>query len=182
MDFFDSDNSYLKTAKIIEAQLYNTITQQNRPKPKPPSQKTKWKGCNNSFILKYKVCYFWLQSQINANKLYFIFLLAHNIDMILDKINESGIKHRTFNVDNLRTTDDILQVLDIIHREVVDRMVNITIVCHLDCIERILKQVINYLVSIVQVRTEVCLCILLIIDTLIQYTYPCMGHGETLKT
>lgn len=67
--------------------------------------------------------------------------------MILDKINESGIKHRTFNVDNLRTTDDILQVLDIIHREVVDGMVNITIVCHLDCIERILKQVINYLVS-----------------------------------
>nr|XP_011455937.2 glutamate receptor ionotropic, kainate 5 isoform X2 [Crassostrea gigas] len=69
---------------------------------------------------------------------------AHNIDMILEKINEIGIKHRTFNVDNLRTTDDILQVLDIIHREVVDRMVNITIVCHLDCIERILKQANKY--------------------------------------
>lgn len=120
--------------------------------------------------------------QIN---LYFIFfLLAHNIDMILEKINEIGIKHRTFNVDNLRTTDDILQVLDIIHREVVDRMVNITIVCHLDCIERILKQVINYLVSIVQVRIEVCLCILLIIDTLIQYipVYGALRDYKNLTT
>lgn len=104
--------------------------------------------------------------------------------MILEKINEIGIKHRTFNVDNLRTTDAILQVLDIIHREVVDRMVNITIVCHLDCIERILKQVINYLVSIVQVRTEVCLCILLIIDTLIQYipVYGALRDYKNLTT
>lgn len=77
--------------------------------------------------------------------------------MVLEKINESGIKHRTFNVDNLRTTEDILKVLDIIHGEVAGGMVNITIVCHLDCIERILKQVINYSVSIVHVRTEVLL-------------------------
>lgn len=59
MDFFDSDKSYLKTAKIIKAQLYNTITQTKPTKPKPPFQKTKRKGCN-SFILKYKVCCFWL--------------------------------------------------------------------------------------------------------------------------
>lgn len=88
-----------------------------------------------------------------------MFHSAHNIEMVLEKINESGIKHRTFNVDNLHTTEDILKVLDIIHNEVADGMVNITIVCHLDCIERILKQVINYLVSIVPLRTEVCLYI-----------------------
>lgn len=49
MDFFDSDNSYLKTAKIIEAQLYNTITQQNRPKPKPPFQKNKMERLQQFF-------------------------------------------------------------------------------------------------------------------------------------
>lgn len=85
--------------------------------------------------------------------------------MVLEKINESGIKHRTFNVDNLRTTEDILKVLDIIHSEVAGGMVNITFVCHLDCIERILKQVINYSVSIVHVKTEVCLYIAYYIDS-----------------
>lgn len=43
MDFFDSDKSYLKTAKIIKAQLYNTITQQPT-KPKPPFKKQNGKA------------------------------------------------------------------------------------------------------------------------------------------
>lgn len=38
MDFFDSDKSYLKTAKTIKAQLYNTITQQNPLNPSPLSK------------------------------------------------------------------------------------------------------------------------------------------------
>lgn len=44
MDFFDSDKSYLKTAKIIKAQLYNTITQQNPLNPSPPFKKQNGKA------------------------------------------------------------------------------------------------------------------------------------------
>lgn len=44
MDFFDSDKSYLKTAKIIKAQLYDTITQQNPLNPSPPFKKQNGKA------------------------------------------------------------------------------------------------------------------------------------------
>lgn len=44
MDFFDSDKSYRKTAKIIKAQLYNTITQQNPLNPSPPFKKQNGKS------------------------------------------------------------------------------------------------------------------------------------------
>lgn len=44
MDFFDSDKSYLKTAKIIKAQLYDTITQQNPLNPGPPFKKQNGKA------------------------------------------------------------------------------------------------------------------------------------------
>lgn len=76
--------------------------------------------------------------------------VAHNMARILDKINESGMRHQTFNVDSLLTTGDIVDVLDLIHNQATEGMVNITIVCHLTCTRRILKEVpIHYSFQIV---------------------------------
>ncbi|XP_078311780.1 uncharacterized protein LOC111133837 isoform X2 [Crassostrea virginica] len=69
---------------------------------------------------------------------------AHNMARILDKINESGMRHQTFNVDSLLTTGDIVDVLDLIHNQATEGMVNITIVCHLTCTRRILKEANDY--------------------------------------
>lgn len=63
------------------------------------------------------------------------------------KANENGIVNRIFNVDMLRTRKDIQNVLDLIHGELTERMVNITIICHMDCARRILNEVTIYLID-----------------------------------
>jgi hypothetical protein len=63
------------------------------------------------------------------------------VDRILAKVNEYGVVQNTFNVDILTTREKILEVLDLLHGGLSDIMVNITIICHMDCVGRVLKEV-----------------------------------------
>ncbi|XP_061178448.1 probable glutamate receptor [Saccostrea echinata] len=69
---------------------------------------------------------------------------AHNVGRILNRVNEIGLNHRTYNVDSLRNAEEIRSVLDLIHNEFTEGMANITLVCNLNCTRRILNEANKY--------------------------------------
>ncbi|XP_062612433.1 uncharacterized protein LOC134274165, partial [Saccostrea cucullata] len=65
---------------------------------------------------------------------------AHNVGKILERVNEIGVNHRTYNVDSLKDAEEIRGVLDLIHSEFTEGMANITLVCQLNCTRRVLNE------------------------------------------